>query len=114
MVSMGALENRQGTNQAANFTAYTELKAALQRWQPDYSNSQLPALESASTLRLEHILGNDHDTGDSGLTRLSTGLLEAGLDGVAPGQAVTFTVYEFLKGKLEGSNWAFVGGKFEE
>jgi hypothetical protein len=29
---------------------------------------------------------------------------------VAPGQAVTFTVYEFLKGKLEGSNWAFVGG----
>ena len=33
---------------------------------------------------------------------------------VAPGQAVTFTVYEFLRGKLERSNWAFVGGKFEE
>jgi solute carrier family 25 citrate transporter 1 len=43
MVSMGAL---QGTNQAANFTAYTELKAALQRWQPDYSNSQLPAYQT--------------------------------------------------------------------
>lgn len=39
-------------------------------------------VESASTLRLEHILGNDHDTGDSGLTGLSTSLLEAGLDGV--------------------------------
>jgi len=33
---------------------------------------------------------------------------------VAPGQAVTFTVYEFLKGKLENSNIAIVGGKYEE
>lgn len=39
-------------------------------------------VESTSTLGLEHILGNDHDTGDSRLTGLSTGLLEAGLDGV--------------------------------
>lgn len=33
---------------------------------------------------------------------------------VAPGQAVTFTVYEYLKDKLETSNLSFVGGKFEE
>jgi len=33
---------------------------------------------------------------------------------VAPGQAVTFTVYEFLKDKLESSNLAFTGGKYEE
>jgi solute carrier family 25 citrate transporter 1 len=33
---------------------------------------------------------------------------------VAPGQAVTFTVYEYLKGKLEHSNLAIVGGKYEE
>ncbi|KAJ3474839.1 hypothetical protein NLG97_g9672 [Lecanicillium saksenae] len=33
---------------------------------------------------------------------------------VAPGQAVTFTVYEFLREKLEKSNLAFVGGKYEE
>ncbi|GJD05220.1 succinate:fumarate antiporter [Colletotrichum higginsianum] len=33
---------------------------------------------------------------------------------VAPGQAVTFTVYEFLKEKLERSNLAFTGGNFEE
>ncbi|CEJ82100.1 Putative Succinate/fumarate mitochondrial transporter [[Torrubiella] hemipterigena] len=33
---------------------------------------------------------------------------------VAPGQAVTFTVYEFLKERLEKSNFAFVGGKYEE
>lgn len=33
---------------------------------------------------------------------------------VAPGQAVTFTVYEYLKSNLEKSNLAFVGGKYEE
>ena len=33
---------------------------------------------------------------------------------VAPGQAVTFNVYEYLKDKLERSNIAFVGGQFEE
>ncbi|KAL7911298.1 mitochondrial carrier [Trichoderma velutinum] len=33
---------------------------------------------------------------------------------VAPGQAVTFTVYEYLKSKLEKSNLAFAGGKYEE
>ena len=33
---------------------------------------------------------------------------------VAPGQAVTFTVYEYLKGVLENSQRAIVGGKYEE
>jgi solute carrier family 25 citrate transporter 1 len=34
---------------------------------------------------------------------------------VAPGQAVTFTVYEFLKEKLEKSGPAVIpGGKYEE
>lgn len=33
---------------------------------------------------------------------------------VAPGQAVTFTVYEYLRSKLESSNISFVGGKYEE
>lgn len=34
---------------------------------------------------------------------------------VAPGQAVTFTVYEFLKGKLEESKLPLIGeGKYEE
>ena len=32
---------------------------------------------------------------------------------VAPGQAVTFTVYEFLKDKLENSTMPLVGGKYE-
>lgn len=34
---------------------------------------------------------------------------------VAPGQAVTFTVYEYLKDHLERSNMSFTGaGKYEE
>lgn len=33
---------------------------------------------------------------------------------VAPGQAVTFTVYEFLKEKLESSKIVDLGGKYEE
>jgi solute carrier family 25 citrate transporter 1 len=33
---------------------------------------------------------------------------------VAPGQAVTFTVYEYLKGVLEGSDWPLVSGSYEE
>jgi solute carrier family 25 citrate transporter 1 len=33
---------------------------------------------------------------------------------VAPGQAVTFTVYEYLKDKLEKSNISAFGGEFEE
>ncbi|KAJ9137126.1 hypothetical protein NKR23_g9371 [Pleurostoma richardsiae] len=33
---------------------------------------------------------------------------------VAPGQAVTFTVYEYLKDKLEKSRWTLSGGDFEE
>ncbi|KAI9734520.1 MAG: Mitochondrial succinate-fumarate transporter [Cirrosporium novae-zelandiae] len=33
---------------------------------------------------------------------------------VAPGQAVTFTVYEFLKERLEKTQWAIVGGQYEE
>lgn len=33
---------------------------------------------------------------------------------VAPGQAVTFTVYEFLKEKLEKTKIPIVGGTFEE
>ena len=33
---------------------------------------------------------------------------------VAPGQAVTFTVYEYLKDKMEESSWSLTGGQYEE
>ncbi|CAG8182706.1 unnamed protein product [Penicillium olsonii] len=142
-VSLTAL--RQGTNQAANFTAYTELKAALQRWQPEYSNSQLPSYQTTFIGLISGAVGPFSNAPiDTIKTRLQKTRAEPGQSAVsrimviakdmfktegtrafykgitprvmrvAPGQAVTFTVYEYLKGKLEASNWAFVGGKFEE
>lgn len=33
---------------------------------------------------------------------------------VAPGQAVTFTVYEYLKQRIELSQWSLTRGKYEE
>ncbi|GAA5999921.1 Sfc1p [Rhodotorula paludigena] len=38
---------RQATNQAANFTAYTQLKALLQQWQPQYPDGGLPAWQTS-------------------------------------------------------------------
>jgi solute carrier family 25 citrate transporter 1 len=142
-VSLTAL--RQGTNQAANFTAYTELKAALQRLQPQYADAQLPSYQTTVIGLISGAVGPFSNAPiDTIKTRLQKTRAEPGQSAisrimviakdmfkqegasafykgitprvmrVAPGQAVTFTVYEYLKGKLEASNWAFVGGKFEE
>lgn len=142
-VSLTAL--RQGTNQAANFTAYTELKAALQRAQPEFADSQLPSYQTTVIGLISGAVGpfsnapidtiktrlqkTRAEPGQSAVTRImviakdmfKTEGARAFYKGitprvmrVAPGQAVTFTVYEYLKGKLEKSNWAFVGGQFEE
>ncbi|KAE8363363.1 mitochondrial carrier domain-containing protein [Aspergillus caelatus] len=142
-VSLTAL--RQGTNQAANFTAYSELKAALQRWQPEYADTQLPSYQTTVIGLISGAVGPFSNAPiDTIKTRLQKTRAEPGQSAVsrimaiandmfkqegarafykgitprvmrvAPGQAVTFTVYEFLKGKLEKSNWAFVGGNFEE
>lgn len=142
-VSLTAL--RQGTNQAANFTAYTELKALLQRYQPEYSNSQLPSYQTTVIGLISGAVGpfsnapidtiktrlqrTRAEPGQSALSRITTIAREmfkqegarAFYKGitprvmrVAPGQAVTFTVYEFLKGKLEKANWTFAGGQYEE
>lgn len=43
-VSLTAL--RQGSNQAVNFTAYTEFKEMLQKWQPEYEKSPLPSYQT--------------------------------------------------------------------
>ncbi|RAL59540.1 hypothetical protein DID88_006534 [Monilinia fructigena] len=43
-VSLTAL--RQGSNQAVNFTAYTEFKELLQKWQPQYSDSPIPSYQT--------------------------------------------------------------------
>lgn len=142
-VSLTAL--RQGTNQAVNFTAYTEFKEILQRLQPEYQNTNLPSYQTTFIGLISGAMGPFSNAPiDTIKTRLQKTPAEPGQTAigritmiakdmfrqegarafykgitprvarVAPGQAVTFTVYEYLKGKIENSNIAFVGGKYEE
>jgi solute carrier family 25 citrate transporter 1 len=169
-VSLTAL--RQGSNQAVNFTAYTEFKEILQKWQPQYADSPLPSYQTTliglvsgamgplsnapiDTIktRLQKTPGRPGETAISRITAIARDMFrcvffcgifwswrmvrwkekrlmrilnrQEGFHAfykgitprimrVAPGQAVTFTVYEFLKEKLENSRVTVVGGKYEE
>ncbi|WEW61169.1 Mitochondrial succinate-fumarate transporter [Emydomyces testavorans] len=140
-VSLTAL--RQGTNQAANFTAYTELKKLLQEWQPQYT--ELPSYQTMVIGLISGAMGpfsnapidtiktrlqrTPSEPGQSAISRIVSisrdmfkqegarafykGITPRVMR-VAPGQAVTFTVYEFLREKLEKSTLPIVGGKYEE
>ncbi|KAH0536816.1 Mitochondrial succinate-fumarate transporter [Glutinoglossum americanum] len=141
-VSLTAL--RQGTNQAVNFTAYTEFKAMLQKLQPDRT-AELPswqtmfiglfsgAMGPLSNAPIDTIKTRLQKTpalpGETAISRITTiardMFKQEGIHAfykgitprimrVAPGQAVTFTVYEFLKEKLENSKITLVAGKYEE
>ena len=142
-VSLTAL--RQGTNQAVNFTAYSELKEALQRYQPKYENTELPSYQTMVIGLISGAMGpfsnapidtlktrlqkTPAEPGQTALSRITSIAKEmfkqegpkAFYKGitprvmrVAPGQAVTFTVYEYLKGYLESTNIPIVGGTYEE
>lgn len=142
-VSLTAL--RQGSNQAVNFSAYTQFKYLLQKWQPAYNNVELPSYQTmviglisgamgplsnapidTIKTRLQKTPGMPGDTSISRITAIARDMFKqegfhAFYKGitprimrVAPGQAVTFTVYEYLKEKLEHSQLALVGGKYEE
>jgi len=142
-VSLTAL--RQGSNQAVNFTAYTEFKALLQKWQPQYADSPIPSYQTTliglisgamgplsnapiDTIktRLQKTPAMPGETAVSRITAIARDMFKqegfhAFYKGitprimrVAPGQAVTFTVYEYLKEKLENSTVPVVGGKYEE
>ncbi|KAI9864130.1 MAG: Mitochondrial succinate-fumarate transporter [Trichoglossum hirsutum] len=141
-VSLTAL--RQGTNQAANFTAYSKFKSMLQNFQPD-KTAELPswqtmiiglvsgAMGPLSNAPIDTIKTRLQKTpslaGESALSRITSiardMFKQEGVHAfykgitprimrVAPGQAVTFTVYEFLKEKLENSKISLGGGKYEE
>lgn len=141
-VSLTAL--RQGTNQAANFTAYTELKAAIQNANPD-PTAQLPGWQTACIGLISGAVGPFSNAPiDTIKTRLQKTPAEPGQTAmgrivqiasqmwkqegarafwmgitprvmrVAPGQAVTFAVYEYLKGVLERSREMLPGDKYEE
>ena len=140
-VSLTAL--RQGTNQAVNFTAYTEFKQWLQDFQPAYYGKELPSWQTAiiglisgamgpfsnapiDTIktRLQKTPAEPGETALSRITKITRDMFKqegprAFYKGitprvmrVAPGQAVTFTVYEFLKEKLEKTNIPIIGGEY--
>ncbi|KAH8701607.1 putative tricarboxylate transport protein [Talaromyces proteolyticus] len=127
---------RQGTNQAANFTVYTELKTILQRLQPQYAQKgELPSYQTTvigllsgamgpfanapiDTIktRLQQTPALPGQSSLSAMTEIASDIIKKegfrsfykGITPrvmrVAPGQAVTFTVYEFLKNKIENAD----------
>jgi len=128
-VSLTAL--RQGTNQAVNFTAYSELKAWLQDRQQDHT-ANLPGWQTAGIGLISGAMGPmcnaPIDTIKTRLQKTPAAPGETAMgrivaianvmwkqEGVrafwmgitprvmrvAPGQAVTFAVYEYLKTMLE-------------
>lgn len=141
-VSLTAL--RQGTNQAANFTAYTEFKAALQRWQPEYADG-LPSYQTTCIGLISGAMGpftnapidtiktrlqkTPSQPGQSAISRITSiagemfrtegpsafykGITPRVMR-VAPGQAVTFAVYEALKKRIEGREWGLSGKEYDE
>ena len=142
-VSLTAL--RQGTNQAVNFSAYTEFKSLLQNWQPKYSEKELPSYQTMMIglvsgamgplsnapidtikTRLQKTPGEPGQSAISRITMIAKDMFKQEgfrafymgitprIMRVAPGQAVTFTVYEYLKALLEESHLPLVSGTYEE
>jgi len=141
-VSLTAL--RQGTNQAANFTAYTELKDRLQQAQGD-PTAQLPGWKTSLIGLVSGAVGpfsnapidtiktrlqkTPAEFGQSAMSRITAiasqmwkqegvrafwmGITPRVMR-VAPGQAVTFAVYEYLKGVLEKGREMLPSNNYEE
>lgn len=141
-VSLTAL--RQGTNQAANFTAYTELKEILQQrredpsaplpsWQTSiiglisgaigpFSNAPIDTIKT----RLQRTPAEPGQTAMGRITAIASQMWkQEGIRAfwmgitprvmrVAPGQAVTFAVYEYLKGILEKGREMLPGNEYQE
>lgn len=135
---------RQGTNQAANFTAYTELKEILQQRQDD-PTAPLPSWKTSIIGLISGAVGPFSNAPiDTIKTRLQRTPAEPGQTAVgrvmaignqmwkqegirafwmgitprvmrvAPGQAVTFAVYEYLKGILEKGREMLPGNEYQE
>jgi solute carrier family 25 citrate transporter 1 len=139
-VSLTAL--RQGSNQAVNFTAYSEFRARLQKWQgttdlPSWQTMLIGLVSGAMgplsnapidtiKTRLQKTPAEPGSTAMQRITNISKEMwkqegtrsfykgITPRIMRVAPGQAVTFTVYEYLKGVLEKGREMLPGGKYEE
>lgn len=139
-VSLTAL--RQGSNQAVNFTAYSEFRARLQAWQgttdlPSWQTMLIGLVSGAMgplsnapidtiKTRLQKTPAEPGSTAIQRITNITKEMwrqegsrsfykgITPRIMRVAPGQAVTFTVYEYLKGVLERGREMLPGGKYEE
>lgn len=123
---------RQASNQGVNFTVYSELRSKLQEMQPQFdgnlpgwqtsiiglisgalgplSNAPLDTIKT----RMQREGGSSKESGLSRFTRITKQLIaQEGVHAlykgitprimrVAPGQAVTFTVYEYVREFLDG------------
>jgi solute carrier family 25 citrate transporter 1 len=126
----------------ANFTAYSELRSQLQKyhgstdvpaWQTSiiglvsgamgpFSNAPIDTIKT----RLQKTPAVPGDTALGRITKIAAEMwkqegarafykgITPRVMRVAPGQAVTFTVYEYLKGLLEASKAVLPGAKYEE
>lgn len=121
---------RQATNQGTNFTVYTLLKQKLQEWQPQYegllpgwqtsliglTSGALGPMSNAPLDVIKTRMQRERVSGESSfrqMTRITKDLLThegptafyrgvtPRIMRVAPGQAVTFTVYEWARAALE-------------
>ena len=120
---------RQASNQGVNFTVYSKLKEYLQKEQhtevlPSWQTSGIGLISGAlgplsnaplDTIktRMQRETGASTESGLARMTRIAKVLIkEEGINAlykgitprimrVAPGQAVTFTVYEFMQGVLD-------------
>lgn len=139
-VSLTAL--RQGSNQAVNFTAYTEFRARLQDYQgksdlPGYQTMFIGLVSGAMgplsnapidtiKTRLQKTPAEPGQTAIGRIVTISRDMwkqegsrsfykgITPRIMRVAPGQAVTFTVYEYLKTILEKGREMLPGGQYEE
>ncbi|CUM67953.1 uncharacterized protein PRCAT00005666001 [Priceomyces carsonii] len=123
---------RQATNQGVNFTVYSKLKERLLEYHnidalPSYETSLIGLISGAlgplcnaplDTIktRLQKTTYASNESGMVRIVKIANQLIkEEGIHAlykgitprimrVAPGQAVTFTVYEFMKGVLNGDS----------
>lgn len=126
----------------ANFTAYSELRSRLQTYQgtndlPGWQTSIIGLISGAMgpfsnapidtiKTRLQKTPAQPGDTALGRIVNISKDMwkqegarsfykgITPRVMRVAPGQAVTFTVYEYLKDKLEKSKKTLEGGRYEE
>jgi solute carrier family 25 citrate transporter 1 len=106
-VSLTAL--RQGSNQAVNFTAYTEFKELLQKWQPQYADSPIPSYQTTLIGLVSGAMGPLSNAPiDTIKTRLQKQPAQYGETALSRITAIARDMFRYVKEVLDAfieSNW---------